>query len=84
MDLNGQIRCIDLEIKRRERIFPKLIETNKMTQEYADREIEGMKAVRRTLVKTRGLSNQKFEHKPRNGQKAAMQGYRINIPGVMK
>jgi len=63
MNLRMQIRCVELEIKRREKIFPKLVSEGKMTKDYADKEIFMMKDVRMSLIKA------KVNRKDFNGKK---------------
>lgn len=47
--LIDQIKCIDRELALRERVYPRLILTKRITQPRAEREIEHLKAVKRTL-----------------------------------
>lgn len=48
--LQDQIDCVTREIGFRERLFPRWVRDNKLTQKTADLEIARMKAVRETLV----------------------------------
>lgn len=45
-----QVECIRRELKMRERVYPRWVAGEKMTQALADREIEAMRAVLETLV----------------------------------
>ncbi len=44
-----QIKCIEREIGMRERVYPRWIESKKMTQQKADEEIRIMRGVLKTL-----------------------------------
>ena len=48
-NLTDQIACVKREIAMREKVYPRWIESRKMTQEKADREIKTMKDVLITL-----------------------------------
>lgn len=50
MSLDEQIACVKREIAMRERVYPRFIESGKLKQQKADREIEAMKAVLETLT----------------------------------
>ena len=47
--LHGQIACVEREIKMRQRVYPRWVEQERMTQRKADEEIESMQAVLATL-----------------------------------
>ena len=49
LTLEGQIACVEREIKMRVRVYPRWVEANRMTQEKASQEIESMRAVLITL-----------------------------------
>jgi hypothetical protein len=55
MTIDRQIACVKKEIERRKRIFPYLIESEKLTQDEADLELEMMKKVRQTLTQLKGI-----------------------------
>ena len=44
-----QLDCVKREIKMRERVYPRWVEAGRMTQDKADRELEAMRAVGKTL-----------------------------------
>lgn len=44
-----QIKCIEREIGMRERVYPRWVESKKMTQQKADEEIKTMREVLKTL-----------------------------------
>jgi hypothetical protein len=44
-----QVRCIEREIAMRERVYPRWVESKRMTQGKADEEMEAMRAVLATL-----------------------------------
>lgn len=48
-DLDAQIACIEREIRMRERVYPRFVETGRMTSIGAEREIACMRAVLHTL-----------------------------------
>lgn len=56
VSLSDQITCIEREIGMRERVYPAWIDKKKMTPDKAASEIEGMRAVLKTLK-----SLQRFE-----------------------
>lgn len=58
--LDEQIACVEREIRMRERNYPRWVENGKLSQEKADREIELMKAVSRTLHNYKGLPGKTF------------------------
>lgn len=43
--IDAMIKCIEREIAMRERVYPRWVESKKMSQEKADDEIQIMKAV---------------------------------------
>lgn len=49
--IEDQMLCVAREIKMRRRVFPRWVEAKRMTQAQADREIETMEAVLRSLDK---------------------------------
>ena len=51
--LQDQIDCVTREIGFREKLYPRWVSQNKLTQKTADLEIARMKAVRETLVNLR-------------------------------
>lgn len=56
--LEDQILCVEREIAMRERVYPKWVESGKMSQKTADYEIATMRAITETLrvaiVRARG------------------------------
>ena len=50
INLEMQIQCIERELQMRERVYPNLIVSRRMTQPKAEYELAAMKAVFRTLV----------------------------------
>lgn len=52
--LDEMIACVEREISMREHVYPRRIEQGRMKSDRADREIEIMKAVSRTLHGERG------------------------------
>ncbi len=56
MNIDTQIKAVKDEIKRRERFYPKLIEKESMTDDYADLEILKMRAVLITLTQLRSIA----------------------------
>lgn len=48
--LNDQIACLDREIALRQRVYPHLVATGKMTEVKAQYELVAMEAVRETLL----------------------------------
>jgi len=55
MHIDTKIKCIKNEIHRRKKCYPMIIENGKMTQEYADQEIEVMRQVLQTLTQLKGM-----------------------------
>lgn len=53
--LEDEIVCIQREIKMRERVYPRWVDTGKMKQEKADWEIKCMNAVLESLHRLKGL-----------------------------
>jgi hypothetical protein len=51
-----QIACVEREIKMRERVYPRWIDTGKMSAAKAAQELERMKAVLETLRERQRLS----------------------------
>ena len=49
-DINEQIQCVRREIRMRERVYPGWVDMKRMTQAKADRELETMRAVEKSLV----------------------------------
>jgi hypothetical protein len=49
VSLEEQLACVDREISMRERVYARWVAEKRMTQKTADKEIEGMRAVRETL-----------------------------------
>lgn len=49
VSLYDQIKCVEREIAMRERVYPRQVMTRRITQPRADRELEHMRAVKRTL-----------------------------------
>jgi len=49
-DLEEQYKCVAREIAIRERVYPKWVETGRMKQIVANREIDCMRAVLETLA----------------------------------
>lgn len=59
ISIDLQIKCLSNEIERRERTFPRLIESGRITEEKALAEIETMRAVYQTLTQLKGLVHAK-------------------------
>jgi hypothetical protein len=57
--LDQQIACVTREIALRERVYPKWIETQRMTRQKADHEIDCMKAVLGVLMAHKAMSGPK-------------------------
>lgn len=53
--IDMQIKCLSNEIERRKKVFPKLIEARRITEEKALVEIEAMRAAYQTLTQLKGL-----------------------------
>jgi len=47
--IDEQIDCVKREIGMRERVYPKWVQTRRLSQEQADRELGRMRAVLNTL-----------------------------------
>jgi hypothetical protein len=47
--LEDQVKCVEREISMRERVYPRWVADKKLTQSTADRELNAMRAVLRTL-----------------------------------
>ena len=54
MNIDTKIECVKREIKRRKKFYPKLVESGKFNQEWADAEITAMQAVLETLTNMKG------------------------------
>ena len=50
-----QIQCVKKELKRRKKIFPALVESGKLNQDYSDLELSKMQDVLETLTQLKGL-----------------------------
>lgn len=50
VSLADQIACVEREIAMRERVYPRWVQSERMTQEKADRELLTMRAVLATLA----------------------------------
>ena len=50
VSLEVQLACVRREISMRERVYPRWVATEKMTQKKADEEIAAMRAVLETLL----------------------------------
>ena len=48
--IEEQIKCVKREIAMRERVYPREVRYEKMSQETADKEIASMRAVLKTLL----------------------------------
>jgi hypothetical protein len=48
--LVDQVACIRREIKMRERVYPRWVKMDRMSQDVADRELAAMRAVLQTLL----------------------------------
>lgn len=48
--LSDQIECVQRELRQRARVYPRLVDSGRMTQAQADREMVRMRAVEATLV----------------------------------
>lgn len=53
--IEKQIACAEREVKKREQVYPRLIEANKLTRERAAEEIATMRGIATTLLAVRGL-----------------------------
>lgn len=40
-----KIRCLERELRQRAKVYPRLIETHRMRQEQADREVQVMQTI---------------------------------------
>lgn len=47
--IEAQVRCVEREIKMRESVYPRWVESKRLTQRKADEEMEAMRAVLATL-----------------------------------
>ena len=47
--LSAQLECVRREIKMRERVYPRLVSSGRMTSAKAREELETMRAVEKTL-----------------------------------
>jgi hypothetical protein len=54
--LDEQIACVTREIALREKVYPKWIETGRMTKQKAEHEIAAMKAALGTLMAARSIA----------------------------
>lgn len=54
--LGMQVDIVEREIRYRETVYPRQVGLKKMSQENADLQLAGMKAVLMTLQKLRGVS----------------------------
>lgn len=52
--IDEQIACIDRELSMRGRVYPRQIAAGKMNQKTADREIETMQAIRKSVLRAHG------------------------------
>lgn len=50
IEIREQIKCVEREIAMRERVYPRLVISGKMTEGQKDKEIATMKAVYNTLI----------------------------------
>lgn len=50
VDLDAQISCLNRELSLRRRVYPKWIETGRMTRKKANDEIEAMQAAVNSLM----------------------------------
>lgn len=57
MTLDQQIDCAKRELKRRQSVLPKMVESGRFTEEKAAFEIELMAAIYRTLSQLKGLTS---------------------------
>lgn len=48
-DLHAQIVCVEMELRRRHKVFPRLVRDGKMTPPQAQHELVTMASVLRTL-----------------------------------
>lgn len=53
-----QLRCVEREIKMRERAYPRFVEQGRMTEQQAARELATMRDVAETL---RGMATPRLE-----------------------
>jgi len=53
--IDDEIRCVEREIKMRERVYPRWIAAGKMKRETAHREIDVMHSVLESLHRLKGL-----------------------------
>lgn len=55
ISITDQIGCIDREIGIRERVYPRWILNKKMTRDQAELEMDRIRAVRETLIKSSAI-----------------------------
>jgi hypothetical protein len=55
--VDEMITCVEREIAMRRKVYPRWVEQKKLSQERADREIETMEEVSRTLHSYKGLTH---------------------------
>ena len=53
--LDQRIACVKREIDRREKIYPRLVESGKLTEDESVSELSTMKDVYETLTQLRGI-----------------------------
>lgn len=56
MQISEQINCVQMEVKRRERVMPMMAKEGAMSEERSSLEIARMKAVLETLHQVKGGS----------------------------
>lgn len=49
VSIEEQIECVRREVRMREQVYPRLIESGKMTESQASRELDAMRAALLTL-----------------------------------
>lgn len=69
--LAEQIRCVQREIAMRRSVYPRLIQSGKMKQGTADREIAAMEAVVQTLTRAETAARWSETEMPRGNVPAA-------------
>lgn len=81
VSLADQIACVKREIAMRERAYPRWVESERMTQAQADRELLSMRAVLETLSRQGGaldLLRNSFDHEEmRYDVQAVNQAHRV-------
>ena len=61
ISLYSQIKCVERDIKKRQYVYPRLIEQKKMSREKASEELLIMDAVKQTLIELYGNQKTRIE-----------------------